>query len=687
MWFQLAGAFRDFARGALFVGCLCTIACARTNTTCQVDQYWDDGLRACVGLGEWMRRNDGAFPDGVAADGSGSDRGAGDASSDSSDTMTTACAAGETRCSRGCTNTSQDPLNCGGCDVQCSAAAGERAVCAQSRCSVECLPGHERIGSECLVRVPRPLYPPGASNVTHRRPVLRWTREEGLDGAVVELCRDRDCSDVIESVSATGTTAQPSAELPASSSVFWRLRGRASGRIGERTSATWQFRTPRLSRSSNVAAGVELDVNGDGFGDLAVTTISSGGFATVEVYLGSPTGLASMPQVSLDQQMLGQFGDRISAAGDVDGDGFGDLLVGACADTAAGGSSGAALLYRGGPSGLSSSPVWRVDGGVGDFACYVAGLTDVNGDGYADIAVGAPHAWPGGVRYAGRTDVYYGGPMGPSTTPSAVLSGTRENERFGSLVVDLGDVNSDSYSDFVITSYETSTGAPAQGGSARVYVGGASRSDIRRIALFDGQSIGERLGSAVAMVGDVNDDGRADFAVGVAGADPSGATDAGRVDIYLGGESGVETVPVRSLVGSRSGAALGSSIAWLRDVSGDGVSDLLIGAPGTSNGSNANVGAAVLYLGVSSGAFVEQFSVLGAGRSNMMGDQVAALGDVDRDGFADFAVAAPGTDDLTMVRPSVSVFRGASPSPASTAWRTTTRAIGTGWGRRLAGAR
>lgn len=220
-----------------------------------------------------------------------------------------------------------------------------------------------------------------------------------------------------------------------------------------------------------------------------------------------------------------------------------------------------------------------------------------------------------------------------------------------------------------------------------MYFGGASPSDIRRVAVFDGQSVGERLGSAVAMVGDVNDDGRADFAVGVAGADPSGASDAGRVDIFLGGATGVEAVPVRSIAGSRAGAGFGSSIAWLRDVSGDGVGDLLVGAPGTSNGSNANVGAAVLYLGVSSGAFVEQFSVLGAGRSNMMGDQVTALGDADRDGFADFAVAAPGTDDLTMVRPAVHVFRGASPSPTSTAWRTTTRAIGSGWGRRLAGSR
>ena len=103
--------------------------------------------------------------------------------------------------------------------------------------------GFQLVGGICVPdnAYPRPITPLSLGDVTLRRPTLRWELSDGFDGAVVELCRDRPCAAVIETIRAVGTSARPSADLAPRSVVFWRLRGRVGIAESGTNSPTWLF--------------------------------------------------------------------------------------------------------------------------------------------------------------------------------------------------------------------------------------------------------------------------------------------------------------------------------------------------------------------------------------------------------------------------------------------------------------
>jgi hypothetical protein len=215
-------------------------------------------------------------------------------------------------------------------------------------------------------------------------------------------------------------------------------------------------------------------------------------------------------------------------------------------------------LYLGSSTGLATSPSWTADGNSFDgFGTAVCGAGDVNGDGYADFAISAPNL--------NEVFVYHGGPSGPGGSPATTLSTA------GNALASAGDVNGDGYADLVVGS--PNSGGEVSVGRAEVFLG--SSTGLSTTAAWSVDGVGHQaLGFAVTG-GDFDDDGYSDVAVGV----PQDNGGSGGALIFLGSATGLSTTPAMRDSTVEVGALLGSSLA-AGDASGDGYSDLFLGAPG-----------------------------------------------------------------------------------------------------------
>jgi hypothetical protein len=324
------------------------------------------------------------------------------------------------------------------------------------------------------------------------------------------------------------------------------------------------------------------DVNGDGFADLIIgASDSTTGAVKAFVYLGGAEGLDAMQPVVLAVTTgpTEGYGTSVSSAGDVNGDGYADVLVGALDDA---GGAGAVYLYLGGVDGPMNTPT-RLIGPApqGSFGCSVASAGDVNGDGFADIVVGAF----GTGSKTGLAYVYFGGGGGVNASP-LILSGQGGDGgggSFGTSVSGAGDVNGDGFADVVVGA----SGAVGGAGAAYVYLGGAGGLEATPSSTLPGPGgSNEYFGVSVASAGDVNGDGFADVIGGAAGIND----DPGAAYVYLGGADGLGPAPI-ALGSLDSGQGFGDVVAGAGDVDGDGVADVVVDAD--LNGT----GFAYLYLG------------------------------------------------------------------------------------------
>jgi hypothetical protein len=237
-----------------------------------------------------------------------------------------------------------------------------------------------------------------------------------------------------------------------------------------------------------------VDTNGDGFADLVVGgsgTSTAAGVAAV--YLGSETGLASLPsrQIAAPDGLLTGFGIVVAGAGDVDGDGYGEIVVAAPNVSS---STGRVYAYRGSTSGTLAPAAWVLNGpgGTGGaFGTALAAGTDFNADGYSDLLVGAPGV--NGNR--GAAYLFLGSTMGLAGSPSVVLaSPVSEAARFGEAVSAVGDVDGDGYPDAVITAPNVS----ANTGAIWLMLGGPGGFTGPGIRIDSPRGPGERFGVTLA---------------------------------------------------------------------------------------------------------------------------------------------------------------------------------------------
>ena len=368
---------------------------------------------------------------------------------------------------------------------------------------------------------------------------------------------------------------------------------------------------------AGAAVGGIADLNGDGRGEIligapgmdngALTDAgvafvvygkASGGVDLGDPYSGGGGGYAIKGQAAGDAA-----GTSIQAIADLNGDGKMDVIVGAPGNDQGGTDAGAAYVVWGksGSSAVNLSSVAAGTGGfkitgdaAGDGAGQAIGVaTDMNGDGKAEILVGAPGSAIGGAD-GGAVYVVFGKSTGAAVDLTNVAAGTggfvikgQPGDRAGASVTGIGDVNGDGLGDILV-------GAP---GADHAYVvfgkADGAAVDLTDVAAGIGgfEIVGETPGSlnllSVAGGKDLNHDGIADFVIGAQG-DTEGGTDAGAVYVVWGGGSGTVDLSMvaQSMGGAKivgdAGSLTGATVSIVNDMNGDGTADLMIGAPGAA---------------------------------------------------------------------------------------------------------
>ena len=408
------------------------------------------------------------------------------------------------------------------------------------------------------------------------------------------------------------------------------------------------------------------DVNGDGFSDLIVGEpgFDVGPGETNEgrfrVFLGrdcpqppscSPDTTEQLPQPGWTGEFSSQRGASIAGVGDLNGDGFGDVVVGAptwdfVAFPILIFDSGSISVWLGSATGLPATPSTRIDMGLvanAQFGQQVAAAGDVNGDGLADVLVSSPlrtSGFPSNIAGAGCVQLYLGipGSTGIGQTAAWGKCGTHVNEQFGVRIAGAGDVNNDGRADVIIGSQDV---GPNHEVGAYVFLGQANGLATTPVGtLIGAHPIADSDGNSLSVgsAGDVNGDRVSDVVLAEPWYD--------RVAIYYGLGSIVAGTPDRVLTGPTPGSRFGSGIGGGGDVNGDGVADLVIGEPWFSETGFAQ-GRAHLFLGhAGSGIGTSpDRSIAGpfAPTADFGRDVVSSL-DFNGDGFADILAGAYSTD-------------------------------------------
>ncbi len=372
-------------------------------------------------------------------------------------------------------------------------------------------------------------------------------------------------------------------------------------------------------------------------------------------------------------------GSSVSSAGDINGDGFVDFIVGApfgdrdqTADTA---DTGAAYVIFGKANGLADIDLTDISTGDGSLGFKLEGTTidgyaggsvaslgDVNGDGIDDIIVGAPFAGGSneGAAYVifGKTTGFAGAyNLDALGSDGFKISGSAANEYAGTSVGGRGDINGDGFNDIILGSPQYSTDA---GKSFVIYGSASLGANISTSAIagaigttINGVDTGSFTGTTATIAGDINGDGYDDMIIGTYGAEEAFVLfgkDGGlgnSVDLStLEGGDGSTGFKIKTTLGVTSFA---NSVAALGDINGDGFDDFTLIAYAANTPAGTYSGAAYVVYGKGTGFSAtldidnlngsDGFRIQGPGIGSEM-TVISAAGDINGDGLDDMIVGA-----------------------------------------------
>ncbi len=498
-------------------------------------------------------------------------------------------------------------------------------VCGALACGARTtLDSNDPAATSLQVRLVAPL---STSTVTTARPTLRWVLPAGADGAQIDLCRDRGCRTLETSFLATGTSARPTSPLTPGVH-YWRAHPVVRGVVTKQDATVWELFVrgqPSVPPAVDTSWGSVPDFDGDGLADVVLA-----GLQATYVLPGTRSGPSTSPAAALPAS-----GGVLVDAGDVNGDGFADLVCGTG-------------LHFGGPGGLSGTPSPGFEPS-GPFDVFVTAVGDVNRDGFADLVVRADNT---------TLRLYVGGPGGPDPSAGVRLA-TLSGAVMPAWTSSAGDVDGDGFADFVVA--QPSTVAPDDAG----YVGPP-------LTLFRGSAGGPLplatanladLPAVGAFPGDFNGDGYGDLAWSV--------DTAGSSVTLLPGSAGGFGPPLTWTLPTPAGRLL-RGLFHAGDVNGDGFDDVVVlSTPETSLPIPTALEGDVFPggpAGLSPTASRVLSSLQGASFLDL---SPASLGDVNGDGFADVLVTlgrgGAATNTLLFYPGGTSASAGAGSTVASPA--------------------
>ncbi|SEW45905.1 Por secretion system C-terminal sorting domain-containing protein [Chitinophaga sp. YR573] len=416
---------------------------------------------------------------------------------------------------------------------------------------------------------------------------------------------------------------------------------------------------------------------------------------SVTVIAGDMTILNA--QTLLRQNQAGaRLGTTVAAAGDINRDGFSDILVGAPYYTNGQTQEGAVFVYYGSANGINPNQFTMLERNVanGHFGEVIAGSGDVNGDGYGDVLVGVPYnagSWTS--QDTGYAYLYYGSATGLNTTPEIIRS-TRKGDRFGSSVAIIQDLFFDGTNDIMI-------GAPEGQGYVSVYFGntrGIKYSLIQQLAISGTIGFGKKVatggfvdqfrnllaivvadnaiylyrpsgqtidsaattvihapansvsfGSAILSGRDINSDIYRDLVVG----DKDFGNHAGALYVYSSNSNGFYNTLATTITGSQDSALLGSQLTW------NGFANVIASAPREDINGLTNSGRVYVYPSSPSGLTNTTMATIRSDRSwSDLGTSLANAGDIDGDGYTDIIIGAPSYTDTQADEGIAAIFMG-----------------------------
>ena len=448
---------------------------------------------------------------------------------------------------------------------------------------------------------------------------------------------------------------------------------------------------------SGVSVSNAGDMNGDGFDDLVVGASRADASGNTKTSSGESYvifGAAILP-ATIDLASLGSAGitiwgvdagdmsGSVSSAGDVNGDGFDDLLIGARNGDASGNSkidAGESYLIFGAASlpatidlanlGSAGTTILGIDANDGS-GISVSCAGDINGDGFHDIAIGA---WRGGN--AGESYVIFGAAALPATIDLANLGsagitifGVDAADYSGHSLSSAGDVNGDGFDDLIIGAFNATQGGNFRAGESYVLFGATtlpSTVSLRNLGAAGvrvfGAGIDDNSGFSVSNAGDFNGDGFDDLVIGADWADGPGYAKPRAGESYL--IFGATTLPTTIQLSNLGSAGItffgaeasdfGGIVSGAGDVNGDGFDDLVIGARAADGLGNSKLEAGesyVIFGGTSFPTTIDLanigssgLTIFGADSADESGKSVSNAGDVNGDGFDDLLIGATGAD-------------------------------------------
>jgi hypothetical protein len=466
----------------------------------------------------------------------------------------------------------------------------------------------------------------------------------GTDGAAIELCRDRALSVDCSRWNATGTESRAPSAL-ARGPWFWRLRGRSGDATGTAASPVWWFWSSGRASARDATYGQIPDVNGDGIADVVFVENDTrdpmeldGGTInapSIVLYRGRRD---SMPVAEvLRPTSVALLGSGFIA--DVDGDGYGDLVVGGIA------TGGSALelrvgVFRGGESGLSLTPQWieSPDARPSGFGLLHFPVGDTDGDGRMEVALCSP----GDLRMLvgrGRCHVYSGSPDGLDARPRMTIDTPMfgEHPTFSPLqrLTAKGDVNGDGFADLVATSDQW-IGARQVEERAFLFLGARTGLPLAPTQTIVAPTIPSSFGVDLSPLGDLDGDGALELVLSAPSESPGRS-----VYVFRGSPGGVQT-PASQVLAEGGAELWWRSARALGDVTGDGIADAWIGEIRSEMGTSNSMISAFIHVGAPTGisATGTVFSTRTRAPWSLDRDELVGTGDANGDGIFDIFDAA-----------------------------------------------